>query len=279
MEEITLKCRTITPIFCYGANKNVPELRPPSFKGALRFWWRAIHSNLDLNTMKQKEMDFFGGIKGNKSVKSPFSLRIKHLDFNSIKEDALPHKPNKYKATAIPVDTKFDLVLSQKVRDECASLFFLLSILGGIGGRSRRGFGCFEIDSSKYENIKINVESEDVQIEIKEKIIKKINPQFEFEEYKRSYPYIKKILIGKSYDSYKELLKKIGESSHENNSDYKGRIKPSRYASPVYVSIYKDGENFYPIITELNRTIDNTSNHEEDEKNKNQFIQDILGKG
>lgn len=297
MEEITLECRTITPMFCYGANKNTPELRPPSFKGALRFWWRAIHPNLDLKTMKEKEMEFFGGVKGKKSVKSPFSLRMKPIDFNAIKKEeaALPHKPKIYKAMAIPADTKFDLILSRNVSNECVLLFFLLSILGGIGGRSRRGFGCFEIVSSNYGNIKINMEAEDIQSEVKKKIktlISSINSKIEIdisdkagekkkgkeEKYKRNYPFIQKIQIGKAYDSYKDLLVKIGESSHVNNSDYTGGVTPSRYASPVYVSIYKHNNKFYPIITCLNRTIKNTSNHKNDEKKKTKFIEDILGK-
>lgn len=273
MEEIILNCRIITPMFCYGADGKTPELRPPSFKGALRFWWRAIHPNLSLKEMKEKEMEFFGGVKRSKSVKSPFSLKIKHLNFNSIKRDALPHKPNKYKAAAIPADTIFDLILFQKVSHENVSLFFLLSILGGIGGRSRRGFGCFEITSS-VEGIK-NIQLTNDSIK---QLINKINPSFEFNTFQRNYPYIQNIQIGCPYGTYQELLEKIGDSSHENNSDYTGRIKPRRYASPVYVSIYKDGDNFYPIVTELNRTIDNTPGHEEDEGKKKQFIEDILGK-
>ncbi len=34
--------RAVTPMFCAGADCVRPELRLPSFKGALRFWWRAL---------------------------------------------------------------------------------------------------------------------------------------------------------------------------------------------------------------------------------------------
>ena len=34
--------RVTTPMFCGGANQREPELRLPSFKGVLRFWWRAL---------------------------------------------------------------------------------------------------------------------------------------------------------------------------------------------------------------------------------------------
>ena len=49
METITFNCRFITPAFLGGANpKGTPELRPPTIKGALRFWWRAQRGISDL---------------------------------------------------------------------------------------------------------------------------------------------------------------------------------------------------------------------------------------
>ncbi len=41
-EDITAKFRIVTPMFVSGLDPKVPELRPPSIKGALRFWWRAL---------------------------------------------------------------------------------------------------------------------------------------------------------------------------------------------------------------------------------------------
>ncbi|HID77150.1 MAG TPA: type III-B CRISPR module RAMP protein Cmr1, partial [Planctomycetaceae bacterium] len=34
--------RIVTPMFCAGADEQRAELRLPSFKGALRFWWRSL---------------------------------------------------------------------------------------------------------------------------------------------------------------------------------------------------------------------------------------------
>ena len=57
MKKITFGCEVITPMFLSGADGN-PELRPPSIKGMMRFWWRAINSHLahpNLKTLKEEE--------------------------------------------------------------------------------------------------------------------------------------------------------------------------------------------------------------------------------
>ena len=40
--EVIATYRVVTPIFCAGADQQLAELRIPSFKGVLRFWWRAL---------------------------------------------------------------------------------------------------------------------------------------------------------------------------------------------------------------------------------------------
>ena len=47
-----------TPVFCGGAHRERAELRPPSFKGVLRFWWRALSwSRLDGNLEVKRWLD------------------------------------------------------------------------------------------------------------------------------------------------------------------------------------------------------------------------------
>ncbi|MBK9462163.1 MAG: type III-B CRISPR module RAMP protein Cmr1 [Sphingobacteriales bacterium] len=58
MHTITFTCETITPMFLSGANQDVPELRPPSIKGALRFWWRAMNGHLSLGDLRNRGGDF-----------------------------------------------------------------------------------------------------------------------------------------------------------------------------------------------------------------------------
>ncbi len=43
MKLFTVTFETVTPTFMAGENQQEFELRPPSLKGLLRFWWRAYH--------------------------------------------------------------------------------------------------------------------------------------------------------------------------------------------------------------------------------------------
>lgn len=53
-------------MFTSGADQSQAELRAPSVKGALRYWWRAMRSNLavnNLNGLREREGDLFGDTK------------------------------------------------------------------------------------------------------------------------------------------------------------------------------------------------------------------------
>lgn len=55
--------RVVTPLFGAGADSSRAELRLPSFKGVLRFWWRALawsRCGGDLEKIKQQEDALFG---------------------------------------------------------------------------------------------------------------------------------------------------------------------------------------------------------------------------
>ena len=62
--------RVTTPLFCAGAVPSCAELRLPSFKGALRFWWRALawpRCGGDLEAIRQQEDALFGSAGGGQS--------------------------------------------------------------------------------------------------------------------------------------------------------------------------------------------------------------------
>ena len=75
MNKIIFECETITPMFLSGADGRTPELRAPSIKGALRFWWRAMNGHLPLNELRKEEAKIFGGT-GENEGRSTFSIRI-----------------------------------------------------------------------------------------------------------------------------------------------------------------------------------------------------------
>ncbi|MBZ0181542.1 MAG: type III-B CRISPR module RAMP protein Cmr1 [Melioribacteraceae bacterium] len=169
MEKITFQCETITPMFLAGADGKTPELRPPSIKAAMRFWWRAMNGHLSLKDLKEKESEIFGG-SGENEGRSKFSIRIKPIiekEEDNLKVKLWDNKNNSVKSDFegqgyllyskimqkdnLPSyfsKTSFDVILSshdKKIISEAATTFYYLSVFGSLGSRSRRGAGNFLI--------------------------------------------------------------------------------------------------------------------------------------
>ena len=72
--EIEATYRVVTPLFCGGAEpKKSAELRLASFKGVLRFWWRALEWSRcggDLEGIRKREDALFGSAGGGQSCVS-----------------------------------------------------------------------------------------------------------------------------------------------------------------------------------------------------------------
>jgi CRISPR-associated protein Cmr1 len=165
MQSITFECEVITPMFLAGADGITPELRPPSIKGALRFWWRALNGHLPLHELKEREDEIFGGTDGRSKV----ILNVNYSDpnmnnenvpkFNYIKNYKLNKKGIQYfnvvfyhhskEREGIAAGVKFSLTLKSKNKVdliEVANIFWIMSVLGGLGTRCRRGNGAFGIN-------------------------------------------------------------------------------------------------------------------------------------
>ena len=153
MKKIVYELETITPTFCYGASNTV-ELRPSSFKGLMRYWYRALIAENDVKKLHEMENQLFG------STSNFSSFRIKVLNHINMKNDVgkeelLPHKNNSFRGNAIKQGFKFKLELSSKSEklDKIADIFELSLLLGGIGKRSRRGFGSIANTDWKFNDV------------------------------------------------------------------------------------------------------------------------------
>src|SRR5690625_3625627 len=89
------RLRLYTPLFSYGANQQVPEIRAASIRGVLHWWFRALGGTFE------QEREIFGGISlGNNhplARRSPESaarlvLRTSIPEFRSRNYARLPHK-------------------------------------------------------------------------------------------------------------------------------------------------------------------------------------------
>ena len=284
MKAISFECEIITPMFMAGADGKTPELRPPSIKGMMRFWWRAMNGHLPLDELWKKEGELFGA-SDEKIGRSKFALKIicsSNLKIDSYKP-VTTNKPvttKTFKAQAFVPERQFALLLtansSFKEYETICNVLKVSLLLGGLGKRSRRGFGSVRIVTINDSGLEFICDSLNAVahngFEVDgNKIKRSASVQSNSE-----YPYIKEIKIGDGCKDYEKLLKIIGESSHKNDCKYTGfALGQDRLASPIYVSVIKDGNNYKPIITRLNPAFKHQpKNYEPD--NSDAFIFDIL---
>ena len=182
--KVTLEA--VTPLFLGGANPRAePELRPPSFRGALRYWLRAalggVIGDQDINLLRKMESTVFGST----DHCSPIRIRLRHPSGMSQITEAkvLPHingqRTGERKAFAS--GQKFELIMWQDRnhgehgeevwRAACSALVLSLTF-GGVGLRSRRGYGTLRVHESSNAELAtvFPVSLEDWKKHIEEKV-------------------------------------------------------------------------------------------------------------
>lgn len=253
MHTITFTCETITPMFLSGADGTTPELRAPSIKGALRFWWRAMNGHLGLGDLKKVEGEIFGDT----DKRSSFAMQvIEPQALEKLSQVVLPHKERSFSKWAFKPRQLFQVVFrcrNEKTKQLIENLFPLCCILGGFGGRSRRGFGSISLKNSNYPNTLTAIKNLLDNI-VPNKFTLQSNELIYLTTLKNQYPYIESITIGRA-DA--QMLRKIGQVTHEQKQQYGRRYDAivgsasPRFASPVYVSTIQTPQGVQSIITTL----------------------------
>ncbi len=171
----------VTPLFCAGADSAHPELRLPSFKGVLRFWWRALawpRYSGDLAKIQGLEDKLFGSADGGQSRvllrlacrSTPPEKKIKKKGKLLTVAQAHGGRQSKpvgngarYLGYGV-MDTKarltcaclapFEFTVQLRCRDlseeDLALLrnaLIALGTLGGMGAKSRKGYGSLVLRS------------------------------------------------------------------------------------------------------------------------------------
>lgn len=169
----------VTPMFMGSANINEAELRTPSLKGMLRFWWRATCGIGDIQELKKRESEIFGdtsqkalfsvfienfgnvqGVLKNlpkgslfevKSSRGTFTLGI--IDYLAY---GLRDQRRDYLRQHYPAGSKFKVKFmfsNEGHETEVLNAFKSLVHLGGLGARSRNGFGCLTLNDESTPSI------------------------------------------------------------------------------------------------------------------------------
>ncbi len=245
MHKIILKCKTITPLFMSGSDSKTPELRPASFKGMMRFWWRAVQSESNVQELKQREAEIFGG-SGDKEGKSKILIKVypqpREFGSNLQQENQLRWNFNRQtrrleglhqgigylfysliqrnrERQYIKPDFEFHLEISSNNLESfkhAVNALWAAIYLGGFGSRSRRGAGSIEVISLESNNsidVDFRISQGNTNNAIKQYLEKNINKILKKNNNPINYPSLQrsKILILEPSENWKDALNKIGE--------------------------------------------------------------------
>ena len=170
LPSLTLTLETVTPLFLGGADNRTPELRPPPFRGLMRYWFRALVGGVlgdgddALKVLRKAEAQVFGS-PDDKHGQSAVWVRLSTPSYDrNYRTRVLPHRGDtwtnhqrrtlkNYPQSAIPPGVTPTLILTLKPKADIQNLELAVwslmvgLALGGVGKRSRRGFGSLRIQT------------------------------------------------------------------------------------------------------------------------------------
>lgn len=189
MHTLEATYRIVTPMFIGDAEQKATSLRPPSIKGALRFWWRALNwgrclheagndVNVAIEHLHEEEKRLFGlaaVTKDDQQVggQGCFLLRVsQEIEKTPIPNaqqghtyllgQGLYHFRNGYSRSALAAG-KFTVSLAfrpnttEPDRKTLTDALQMLGLLGGLGSRSRKGLGSIALQSLKVDETAVPV--------------------------------------------------------------------------------------------------------------------------
>ena len=167
MKTHTFHLELITPCFCAGAEPAQAEIRAPSVRGKLRWWFRVLGGT------PSQEAAVFGSAAGSVGGSSAIRVRIDNVNtpcqwepprFSGISNTGYilyfakaSQKGARWQSDgALPPGTSFELQLAwhRGIAEDLRALFDLsldaFLLLGSLGLRSTRGLGCFDTKEKPF---------------------------------------------------------------------------------------------------------------------------------
>lgn len=175
-----------TPAFLAGDPVDLRScrLRGGSLRGQLRWWWRTMHAGyLSASELLALEQQIWGGISANQAVSSPVTVRVHSVanvqvitfDRRSIERRYQLPRPEGPRVTPgltflsygmddgkkryfVAPGAKWEVSVlarnsgklsAKRVHQEAKNALWLLTHFGGIGAKSRKGFGCLTLEAER----------------------------------------------------------------------------------------------------------------------------------
>ncbi|MGR8935046.1 MAG: type III-B CRISPR module RAMP protein Cmr1 [Gammaproteobacteria bacterium] len=178
MQTLEAVFKIVTPLFMSGADQSHAELRPPSLKGVIRFWWRALaysRFNGDLEALAGREEQLFGSTEkaANIIIRMPShrkcvttSVNHVHPGFRSAAGarylgyglmTAFGNEAGLLQRPCINHNQQLNVAFLSKdgIPEEFINAVKLTGLLGGLGSRSRKGFGSLTLDKLTLDKTNI----------------------------------------------------------------------------------------------------------------------------
>ena len=179
MNGLKFKLQVITPLFLSGADQQGAELRPPSIRGALRFWFRAMMGGVvggDVEKVRKLEE----GVWGTTDVASHLRVRIcdqqlhifdptREKDYEKDRKGLIylsfPYleyeketKSQRWNRPYIKPGSSFTVSIGLASDNVLSAIVegtvWLLAHFGGLGARTRRGFGSLRVHPGRSDGLK-----------------------------------------------------------------------------------------------------------------------------
>ncbi len=282
MEEKRIYCKLITPLFSFGADKNSAELRSAELKGAMRYTYRMICPS-DTRQLAKDEAELFGGATGAKYGTghiSPVRVVMQGDDLRKGEKNLLLHRGGRqYLSCFLGGDIVITAHLSRPIVEKLpealrpldlnwySDLIKLSLMICGMGRRSRKGRGCFQINDLTFANKQhmlewfcqklnniavVSSQEKDGYYEIQNNVI---SSKYIINCIKR--PIIQKIIVGKmmrqgQVDHYLSVVDELCHQLKRGDLGLPSEItgNPNRqpkFASPLFIRIIQTEEGYYPL--------------------------------
>ena len=173
---VTARCTLVTPMFGGGVkpgevDREMP-IRASALRGQLRFWWRLLQgADREPSDLFDVESDLWGGISSKGPRASRVTLQVKGDPAGdhqlAAKSELARSNPPGLPAYGLILDRgedpallkagyRFDLVLRFRQTaphqpEEVIEALRWWASFGGVGARTRRGFGAVKVDSDDVE--------------------------------------------------------------------------------------------------------------------------------
>lgn len=247
-----IKLELITAMGTHGSDNKELEFRITELKSAMRFWWRAIQCFDSAEELYRKESVLFGSL----DKKAPVSIRQYKFDKPKTQSVNLGKGgPVKFFEEGEVIEIELLSYDSEKL-DEYLQILKLTSYLGGVGQRSRKGYGAFKIVEIDGDIVPIETDIISVLIQLISDITDKKHIKYSykkrnivFNRKNTQYLCLKKINVGrvrgrdKFFDDLKRCICKRTRTKEYllNVSCYCGRnLKVIPVVSEFWVDSYND---------------------------------------